>query len=73
MKKTDKPIYYTAMTILVEAEVRADSQEQATAMLRHKIQTLAVANSDLALHEMVSKSPNERDANIRGFNLTPLP
>jgi hypothetical protein len=68
-----KPVYYAAMTILVELEIRADSQEQATAMLKHKMQTLAATNPDLAVHEMVSKWPTERDANIRGFDLIPLP
>ena len=68
-----KPVYYTAMTLLVEMEVRASSQEQADAILRHKMQTLCATNPDLALHQMVSKSPNERDANIRGFDLKALP
>jgi len=68
-----KPVYYAAMTVLVELEIRADSQEHATAMLRHKMQTLAATNPDLAVHEMVSKWPTERDANIRGFDLIPLP
>jgi hypothetical protein len=73
MNKNDKPIYYTALTVLVEMEVRANSQAEANAILRHKMQTFVATNPDLALHQMVSKSPTERDANIRGFDLIPLP
>lgn len=73
MSKNSKPVYYAAMTILVEVEVKADSQEHAQAILRHKMQTFAATNADVALHEMVSKWPTERDANIRGFDLIPLP
>ena len=73
MKTTDKPVYYTAMTILVEMEVRANSQADADAILRHKMQTLAATNTDLAVNEMVSRHPKERDANIRGFDLKALP
>lgn len=71
MKKTDKPVYYTAMTILVEMEVRASSQEQADAILRHKMQTLAATNTDLAVNEMVSKMPDFR--HLGGFDLKALP
>ena len=52
MKKTSKPVYYTAMTILVEMEVPANSQKEADSILRHKMQTLAATNSDLAIHKM---------------------
>ncbi len=69
MKKTDKPIYYVAMTLLVEMEVKADSQEQAKAILRHKMQTFAATNADLAVHEMVSRL----DRKASGFDLKPLP
>lgn len=71
MKKTDKPVYYTAMTILVEMEVRANSQEQADAILRHKMQTFSATNPDLAVQEMVSKK-NELGHRL-GFDLKALP
>jgi hypothetical protein len=54
-------------------EVRANSQADADAILRHKMQTLAATNTDLAVNEMVSRHPKERDANIRGFDLKALP
>lgn len=67
MKKTSKPVYYTAMTILVEMEVRADSQEQADSILRHKMQTFAALNNDLAIQTMEPKPYG------RGYDLKPLP
>ena len=73
MSKNSKPIYYAAMTVLVEVEVRANSQQEADAILKHKMQNFAASNPDTAVHEMVSKHPKERDANIRGFDLIPLP
>jgi hypothetical protein len=71
MKKTDKPVYYTAMTILVEMEVKANSQEEANGILRRKMQMLASSNADLAVNEMVSKMPNSR--HLGGFDLKALP
>jgi hypothetical protein len=70
MKKTSKPVYYTAMMVLVEMEIRADSQEQADSILRHKMQTFAATNSDLAVHKMNDKKPFSFS---RGFDLEPLP
>jgi len=69
-----KPVYYATMTVLVELEIRADSQEHATAMLRHKMQTLAATNPDLAVHELVSKWPiPNQGIDLRPFDLVPLP
>jgi hypothetical protein len=71
MKKTDKPVYYTAMTILVEMEVRANSQADADAILRHKMQTLCATNPDLAVNEMVSRKSGL--GHLSGFDLKALP
>jgi hypothetical protein len=71
MKKTDKPVYYTAMTILVEMEIKANSQEEANSILRRKMQMLASSNADLAVNEMVSKMPDFR--HLGGFDLKALP
>lgn len=60
-----KPVYYAAMTVLVEMEIRADSQEHAQAILKHKMQTFAATNNDVAVTEMVAKQV--------GFDLKPLP
>jgi hypothetical protein len=73
MKKTDKPVYYTAMTILVEMEIEANSQEEANGILRRKMQMLASSNADLAVNEMVSKFPTKDDLPLRGFDLNPIP
>jgi hypothetical protein len=62
----NKPVYYAAMTILVEMEVRADSQEQAQALLRHKMQTFAATNGDVAVNEMTPRPGH-------GFDLKSLP
>jgi hypothetical protein len=67
MSKNQKPVYYTAMTLLVEMEVRASSQEEADGILRHKMQTLAATNNDLAVHKMEPKPYGS------GFDLEPLP
>lgn len=67
MSKNSKPVYYAAMTILVEMEVRADSQEQAQAILKHKMQTFAATNVDVAVNQM-----NPRQSG-QGYDLTPLP
>lgn len=58
------------MMVLVEMEIRADSQEQADSILRHKMQTFAATNSDLAVHKMESKKPFSVS---RGYDLEPLP
>jgi hypothetical protein len=70
MKKTDKPVFYTAMMVLVEMEVRADSQEHADAILKHKLQMVAATNADLAVNKLVNKEPFRFS---RGFDLEPLP
>ena len=67
MKKTSKPVYYTAMTILVEMEVPANSQKEADSILRHKMQTLAATNSDLAIHKMEPRKAGN------GYDLEALP
>lgn len=67
MKKTSKPVYYTAMTILVEMEVPANSQKEADSILRHKMQTLAATNSDLAVHKMEPRKVGN------GYDLEALP
>ena len=67
MKKTSKPVYYTAMTILVEMEVPANSQKEADSILRHKMQTFAATNSDLAVHKMEPLDV------VNGYDLEALP
>jgi len=67
MKKTSKPVYYTAMTILVEMEVPANSQKEADSILRHKMQTFAATNHDLAVQTM------EPNPSGRGYDLKALP
>lgn len=67
MSKNQKPVYYAAMTILVEMEVRADSQEQAQGILKHKMQTFAATNNDVAVNEMTPRPAGH------GFDLKPLP
>lgn len=62
-----KPVYYAAMTILVEMEIRADSQEHAQAILKHKMQTFAATNPDIAVSKMVSREM------VAGYDLEPLP
>lgn len=67
MSKNQKPVYYAAMTILVEMEVRADSQEHAQGILKHKMQTFAATNNDIAVQTMEPKPYG------RGYDLKPLP
>ena len=68
MKTNDKkPAYYVAAQVLVEMEVKASSQEEADGILRRKLQMFAASNSDLALHQMVSRTPQ------KGYDLIPLP
>lgn len=67
MSKNQKPVYYAAMTILVEMEVRADSQEHAQGILKHKMQTFAATNNDVAVSEMTPRPAGH------GFDLKPLP
>lgn len=57
--KHHKPLrrkIYTAMIVLVEMEVHgAQTQEQADGILRHKMQTFAVNNQDIAVSKMTPK------------------
>lgn len=66
--KPHKRKIYTAMMVLVEMEVHgAQTQEQADGILRHKMQTLAATNSDIAVSKLTPKGFG------LGFDHEPLP
>lgn len=66
--KPHKRKIYVAMQLLVEMEVHgAETQEQAEGILRHKMQTFAALNQDLAVSKM-----NPKGFGL-GYDLEPLP
>jgi hypothetical protein len=54
------------MTVVVYLDVKADTREEATAILRRKVQNIAATNADLACYEQ-TKAPWE------GTQEVPLP
>jgi len=62
---------HTAMMVLVEMEISLDASEDCTAraqaILRHKMQTFAATNHDIAVSKM-TKRPQDG-----GYDLEPLP
>ena len=72
--KTPKPFkrkIHTAMMVLVEMEIpmdaAPDNTERAQAILRHKMQTFAATNHDVAVSKMVRREGDN------GYDLEPLP
>lgn len=64
--KENKQTHKVSMTLVVYLDVKADSQMEALKVLRHKVQTIAATNADLACYEQ-TKAPWE------GTQEVPLP
>lgn len=62
---------HVAMMVLVEMEVSLDAADdntaRANAILRHKMQTFAATNPDIAVSKMVRREKGD------GYDLDPLP
>lgn len=66
--KPAKRRVYAAMQVLVEMEVRTDAtQAEIDALLRHKMQTFAALNGDIAVSQMKPKGAGQ------GYELESLP
>ena len=64
--KQKRETHKVSMTVVVYLDVKADTREEATAILRRKVQNIAATNADLACYEQ-TKAPWE------GTQEVPLP